>query len=335
MSRLIYSFACKWHELPLIWKNGKLFSSSFSIHSDELTPSHAGAKYVLVDHHVSNTIQNIENIVEVVDHRPLDPNARFHEHCRVTLQEVGSCATLIAQLVLTSTVSIPIEHKREMLSLLHAAIILDTVNFSSSADKARELDVSIVNQIEDVTGFDFNDRKHLFNELIKARSDVSLLTPYQLLLKDLKIIYNPSNSIVVAIPGFPILVEVSQPCLPHRSKQYKYLFFQDFAEEEEDASDAIISFGKNKNCDLIIIMGLTHTEDGEIRRDMGIFPIKETPINNTIIEKLQSRDELDLDLAIKDLEMVNLPLAKIFEQKNVRASRKQIMPIIQGILNTS
>lgn len=178
--------------------------------SDELKPNHVSAKYILVDHHVSNCINIPENIVEIVDHRPLDPNAKFPDRCRVTLQEVGSCATLIAQLVLTSSVNIQIEHRKEILALLHAAIILDTVNFSPSADKSRELDVSIANQIEDIIEFDVKSRKHLFNELIKARSDISSLTPLQLLSKDLKIILNPSKSIVIAIPGFPILVEVIQ-----------------------------------------------------------------------------------------------------------------------------
>lgn len=148
------------------------------------------------------------NVVEVVDHRPLDPRATFPDGCKVALQGVGSCATLVAQLILISDVSISIELKKELLTLLHAAIILDTVNFSTAADKARELDVSVTDQIEEIIAFDQKNRKHLFNELVKARSDVNSLTPLQLLSKDMKIVFNPPKSISVPIPGFPILVEV-------------------------------------------------------------------------------------------------------------------------------
>lgn len=151
------------------------------------------------------------NVVEVVDHRPLDPRATFPDGCKVALQGVGSCATLVAQLILISDVSVSIERKKELLTLLHAAIILDTVNFSAAADKARELDVSVTDQIEEIIAFDQKNRKHLFNELVKARSDVNSLTPLQLLYKDMKVVFNPAKSISVPIPGFPILVEVMGP----------------------------------------------------------------------------------------------------------------------------
>lgn len=82
-------------------------------------------------------------------------------------------------------------------------------------------------------------------------------------------------------------------------------------------------------------MGLTETETGEIRRDIGIISLKESQFNNLINEKLLSRDEIALDLSTKQISLAGLPMAKFYEQRNIRASRKQILPVIQRFLNHS
>lgn len=187
-----------------------MYFSSRSSFSDDINAKHIDAQVVLVDHHVSNRRALPRNITEIVDHRPLDPNANFPDECKVVLQEVGSCATLVAQIILTSRSNgMSAELRMQLLRMLHTVIVLDTVNFSTAADKARELDVSIAAQIEQLIDFDAINRKHLFNELVKARSDVQSLTTVQLLLKDLKIISNSSKTMFVAVPGFPMLVEVN------------------------------------------------------------------------------------------------------------------------------
>lgn len=124
------------------------------------------------------------------------------------MNEVGSCATLIADVVRTSATSVPLSEYVDVLQLLHSAIILDTLNFSTLADKARPLDLEMVTEIEQVISFDRSQRENLFTELVKARSNVDALTVYQLLWKDLKVLGNTKNLLVVTIPGFPILVQV-------------------------------------------------------------------------------------------------------------------------------
>lgn len=144
--------------------------------------------------------------MQIIDHRPIDPNAIFSDNCELTINEVGSCATLIANLIRST--GEPFINYTDMLQMLYGPIILDTINFSSAADKARPLDVEIASEIENVLKLNANDRKQLFDELVRARSDVSSLSALQLLSKDLKIISNKSKSLVVAIPGYPLLVEV-------------------------------------------------------------------------------------------------------------------------------
>lgn len=96
------------------------------------------------------------------------------------------------------------------MQLLYATIVLDTVNFSKEADKARPLDTEIVEKIEKILKIDepVLNRLKLFDDLVKARCDVNSLNSLQILSKDLKIISNENNTKIVAIPGYPILVQV-------------------------------------------------------------------------------------------------------------------------------
>lgn len=167
------------------------------------------SKFILVDHHVATPIAATDRVIQIFDHRPLDvKNARIPNECELKIQEVGSCATLIADEIRKLDCSF--ENHKELVSFLRGPIVLDTINFSETADKARPLDIEINGEIEKSLGLNEEDRLKLFNDLVKARSDVSSLSALQLLSKDLKIIANNNKTSVVAIPGFPILVEVTQ-----------------------------------------------------------------------------------------------------------------------------
>lgn len=159
---------------------------------------------ILVDHHTSKLHKNI---IEVIDHRPFDKNSNLPSECKIDIKTVGSCATLIAANIINgdeNMISI------DCMQLLYGTIVLDTVNFSKEADKARPLDIEIVEKIEKILKIDdpVLNRLKLFDDLVKARSDVNSLNSLQILSKDLKIICNKSNTKIVAIPGYPILVQV-------------------------------------------------------------------------------------------------------------------------------
>lgn len=178
-------------------------SNSNEISSDLLNVS----KFILVDHHVPTPLVSANRIIQIFDHRPLDvKNAQFCSDCTSKLNEVGSCGTLIADEIrhLENT----LDNHHDLISFLRGPIVLDTINFSKSADKVRPLDIEINREIEKCLDLKEDDRTKLYNELVKARSDVSNLSALQLLSKDLKIISNNNKSCVVAIPGFPISVQV-------------------------------------------------------------------------------------------------------------------------------
>lgn len=155
-----------------------------------------------MDHHTSKLHKNI---IEVIDHRPFDESSNLPTDCKIDIKTVGSCSTLISEHVIKDGMI-----STDVMQLLYGTIVLDTVNFSKEADKARPLDVEMVEKIEKILKIDdpvFN-RLKLFDDLVKARSDVDSLNSLQILSKDLKIISNDNNMKIVAIPGYPILVQV-------------------------------------------------------------------------------------------------------------------------------
>lgn len=157
---------------------------------------------------MATRLVNNEQSIQIFDHRPLDTkNAHIPSTCKLRLEEVGSCATLIADEVRVLEGSF--DNQSDVLRLLRGAIVLDTINFSESAGKVKPLDIEINDEIEKSLGLKEEDRLKIFTDLVDARRDVSSLSALQLLSKDLKIISSNDKSKVVAIPGFPILVEVS------------------------------------------------------------------------------------------------------------------------------
>ena len=58
---------------------------------------------ILVDHHVlqKQDISLLPKIVEIIDHRQQSSLAQFPPDCKVNLELVGSCATLIADKLLS------------------------------------------------------------------------------------------------------------------------------------------------------------------------------------------------------------------------------------------
>uniref|UniRef100_A0A182SGT7 DHHA2 domain-containing protein n=1 Tax=Anopheles maculatus TaxID=74869 RepID=A0A182SGT7_9DIPT len=164
---------------------------------------------VLVDHHVTKLQQNV---IGIIDHRPIESNTDFNLNAFTTIKLVGSCATLVGSEILDQKTT-PLQELSEgygvALELLYGAIVLDTVNFSKQADKAKPLDYEIAAKIEAHRNISeekrLAHREQLFQRLVEARSDVSELNAHQLLLKDLKIITR--NDRTVSVPGFPMAVQ--------------------------------------------------------------------------------------------------------------------------------
>lgn len=80
---------------------------------------------------------------------------------------------------------------------------MDTANFSKQANKATACDVEVIDKLEKI-GSITSDREQEYKAILFARTDISRLSPSDLLIKDLKV----TNDI--PIPGLPMLVQVKR-----------------------------------------------------------------------------------------------------------------------------
>lgn len=267
-------------------------------------------QYVLVDHHVSPWTKQC---IAIYDHRPKDELADIPEKCMVNLNLVGSCATLIAEEFIKAKMLG--EHEMDILNLLRSTIVLDTVNFSETAARATPKDVEICLALEEVLtkSISLQSRDKLFENLVKARADVSSLTALQLLRKDLKVLTSSKDAnIKVALPGFPLPVQ-------------QFIL-------KENADEAVRKFANEFNCSVVLLMGMyVHPDDNSVHRDFGLINISNQKLCETIKDRLLSLDEPNL--AVENCKDCNFMDGSFYKQFNIKVTRKHILPIVKNIID--
>lgn len=82
-------------------------------------------------------------------------------------------------------------------------------------------------------------------------------------------------------------------------------------------------------------MGVKELEVGGIRRDFAVVPLSDTNLAKRILNALTVDNGEYLQLEKKPNHILTARNVQLFEQGNVKASRKQILPIIQKVLNTT
>lgn len=100
--------------------------------------------------------------------------------------------------------------------------------------------------------------------------------------------------------------------------------------QKENVLESLQQFGNERNCDILVLMGMKELKTGGIRRDMGLLPLRNTELSTKVINKLSVENREFLELKNKPCDLLQ---GQLFEQQNVKASRKQILPIIQKILD--
>ncbi|CAG9858914.1 unnamed protein product [Phyllotreta striolata] len=281
------------------------------IYKDELNMkeliSSVNLTTTLVDHHVLSEDDKFlkDTVLQIFDHRPRDIGFDWPEDkVRVTIREVGSCSTLIADKILSMEED---ALTKDLGFLIYAAIVFDTQALSPKSGRAKELDHYIVGKLEEKFQFS-DDRKTLFDILWKAHNDISQLTPRQILIKDLKIVGN------VAVPGLPMLVEDFLKL----DKSYQQL--KSFAEEFE--------------APVLVLVGLDAAE-GNIKRDLAVlFKNESNDVKEKLLEMLiNSQKYKGYDFQFKEVPC-NYEDIKCYRQENVSLSRKQVIPIIKDFVNS-
>ncbi|NXS13024.1 PRUN1 Exopolyphosphatase, partial [Neodrepanis coruscans] len=156
----------------------------------------------LVDHHVLPGADAAleEAVVEVLDHRPLERERG--PPCRVTVEPVGSCATLVTERIAQGP---PGLLDATTAALLHGTILLDCINLSPAAGKVTPRDMACVALLEERFP-ELPPRDSIFGALQAAKFDVTGLTTEQMLRKDLKVLSN--DELVLPVSGVFVDLEV-------------------------------------------------------------------------------------------------------------------------------
>ena len=103
--------------------------------------------WIVVDH--NNPLPSIHPVLEVVDHHEILSNVSRELLARTphTVEPVGSCATLVAERILSDSHFCETQIGRKILHMLLLTIVLDTQNFSSAIGKTTAKDRAIVASI--------------------------------------------------------------------------------------------------------------------------------------------------------------------------------------------
>ncbi|XP_069734764.1 exopolyphosphatase PRUNE1 [Phaenicophaeus curvirostris] len=255
----------------------------------------------LVDHHVlPGADAALEDaVVEILDHRPLE---RDHPGCRVTVEPVGSCATLVTERIAQGP---PGVLDRLTAALLHGTILLDCVNLSPAAGKATPRDVACVSLLE-ARFPELLARDTVFEALQAAKFDVSGLTTEQMLRKDLK-----------ALAGDELLLAISSIYVDMEAFLHRPGLLQD-----------LDAFCQARGYAGLVAMTISFNEHNEPSRQLAVYSRSET-LRSTICRALEEATTPSLLL-----QPLPSPWACVgaYAQGNALASRKKVLPILRAAL---
>ncbi|XP_032938823.1 exopolyphosphatase PRUNE1 isoform X2 [Catharus ustulatus] len=256
----------------------------------------------LVDHHVLPGADAAleEAVVEVLDHRPLERHRG--PPCQVTVEPVGSCATLVTERILQGP---PGVLDRTTAALLHGTILLDCINLSPAAGKVTPRDVACVALLEERFP-ELPARDAVFGALQAAKFDVTGLTTEQMLRKDLKVISN--DEVVVAISGIFEDLET-------------FLLRPGLLQDLE-------AFCQRRGYAGLVAMTVSFNERHEPTRKLAVYSAQE-PLRSALCRALEEATTPSLLLQPLPSPWVSVvPYA----QGNAVAARKKVLPILRAAL---
>ncbi|XP_037639550.1 exopolyphosphatase PRUNE1 [Sebastes umbrosus] len=258
-------------------------------------------RLTLVDHNVlPSSDSELEGaVVEVIDHRLLEREPS--PSCSVTVETVGSCATLVAECIIQKAPEIL---DQQVAQLLYAAVVVDCVNMAPSAGKVTPKDSRLAAELESRFPA-LPPRDALFQMLQDAKFDVSGLNTEQMLLKDMKAVNERLNVAISVL----------------------YITLKDFlqrAELEAELSGFCLKFGY----DLLLLMTISFSESKQPIRELAVFSHSATCRQQVILHLEQARNP-DLNLC-----PISSPRHHVtaYQQGNTLASRKKLLPIVKEFL---
>ncbi|XP_048213937.1 exopolyphosphatase PRUNE1 isoform X1 [Perognathus longimembris pacificus] len=258
---------------------------------------------ILVDHHVLPKSDRAleEAVAEVLDHRPIDQ--KHCPPCHVSVELVGSCATLVTERILQGAPEIL---DRQTAVLLHGTIILDCVNMDPKIGKATLKDTKYVEKLEALFP-DLPKREDIFESLQKAKFDVSGLTTEQMLRKDQKTIYRQGTKVAISAV---------------------YMDLEAFLQRSNLLTE-LSAFCQAHSYDALVAMTIFFNAHNEPVRQLAIF-CPHMALRMSICGVLERSHSPALKLTSLPSTHPNL---QAYLQGNTQVSRKKLLPLLQEALS--
>ena len=258
---------------------------------------------VLVDTNTLSTNLHclIPHVKRIIDHHK-DECVEYHRECERLIEPVGSCATLVAEMLLSKDDGIVDEVIAE---LLLATILVDTFNLSPTAKRATDKDRDVAQKLSNMVAIS-NDE--LYRSVLAARCDNSALSVKELLEKDHKI----AERAGVALGFCSVLGRLSEIA------------------KDQDFTKEATNFSVDKKLDLLLLLGVD-VEEAELRgRSIAVFqpPGKDNDdLRTSVVEFLKNCKDIGADSETYcDGGLV------VLNQTNTTASRKVILPLVMDLI---
>ena len=275
---------------------------------------------VLVDHNkLSVSQQYLEpRVVRILDHHR-DEGFCEKANPRNVVFPLGSSCTLVAQHAFDKCFTLDSSVARLLLS----TILVDTGNLDPSMGKTEALDLSIARALGDIAEIQIKEednsssnRSKLYAELLAAKYNVSGLTTAEHFRKDYKEFAENQNQSSVLVGMSSVL--------------------KDLAEfEMTELSSQAYSWMQARNLKVFLVLTAFFDEKSaekkEFRRQVLLCTLsKDHEMHDSICAVLKSKN-----LDLKPLTTFESAQCRIqtFEQLNLKASRKQIYPIISDFFS--
>ncbi|KAH9488334.1 hypothetical protein Btru_063736 [Bulinus truncatus] len=258
----------------------------------------------LVDHHVLSPAEEFlrHGVVEVLDHRPLEgvlPNSWNAE-----VEQVGSCATLIARKMLASE---EFTLDSTVAELLLGTILSDTGNMSTSDNIATPVDHEVLVKLKSFLPPSLSATS-IYDEIKAAKFNLSSLTVSEILAKDLKVLKGTQITVAMSTITMDIEDFLSRP------------------EFDRDASE----FCAALPADVLIIMAFVTGDVGIVNRWIAIYSTNRV-YQHQLIDVLMNSTNPSLELEPLNLGL-ELSSITVFTMNNLQASRKKVLPLIHDFL---
>lgn len=93
----------------------------------------------------------------------------------------------------------------------------------------------------------------------------------------------------------------------------------------------LIEFARQENCSIVVLMGM-RVIDQYPQRDLLVIQLSDdgpSELHSQIVRDLEASAELELE----KVDRVEFLRAQIYRQRNVKGSRKQVLPLVQAIVD--